>query len=53
MLALEKLSLDIELRNLIEHYHDPNLIAAAKELCLSSYNDCKKWMKLLTITVKQ
>ena len=42
MLALEKLSLDIELRNLIEHNHDPNLIAAAKELCLSSYNDFKK-----------
>ncbi len=36
MLALEKLSLHIELRNVIEHNHDPSLIAEAKELCLSS-----------------
>ena len=53
MLALEKLSLDIELRNLIEHTHNPSLIAETKELCLSSLNDFKKWMKLLTTTIKQ
>ena len=40
-LSLEKLTLDLELRKLLEHNPDPNLISAAKELCLNSYKDFK------------